>query len=107
MSLSSTPWGQDALLWLRGVGGARLGRICALDAGAFSSRRPIASNAKARKAQQHHGPGRGFRNFPDDECEVLIRAAPPRPFVDARRDAETLEGLAAIGRDVREEAVGQ
>src|SRR5271170_8115661 len=54
--------------------------------------------AQSREAKQHHGPRRGFgnRGGSDDECEVLVRPGPPRPFVRAGRRAEAAEGLTVI-----------
>src|ERR1700734_3415613 len=67
---------------------------------------PPSSQAQSCEAQQHHRPSRGFGNFSDDEREILVRPGPPRPFVDAGRRSEAAEGLAVVGRGVRQGAVG-
>src|SRR3984957_146506 len=68
----------------------------------------ISYEAQSREAEQHHGPGRGFRDRTgsDDEREVLVRPAPPRPFVSAGRRAEAAKCLAVVGRGVRQRSVG-
>ena len=65
-------------------------------------RPPPSSQAQSCEAEQHHRPRRGFRNFPDEECKVLVRPAPPRPFVAPLPHAEAEKGLGVVGRRVRQ-----
>ena len=68
----------------------------------------IAEEAEASEAERHHRPCRGFGDGGADfEREGLVRpTSTPRPFICAGRHAEAAEGLAGIGRGVRQGAVG-
>src|SRR5262249_51139012 len=67
---------------------------------------PIAREAKAREANEHHRPGRRLGDLSDDEREILVCPLPPRPFIGATRRPEAGESLAAIGRGSEESGAG-
>jgi hypothetical protein len=68
----------------------------------------ISHETQAGEAEQHHRPGRGFRDSSgsDNQREVLVRPGSPRPLKLSGRDPDGRKGLAAIGRGVRQGMAG-
>src|ERR1700722_14833998 len=88
--------------WRREGGPARLRQSVA------AAGLAIAEEAEQAEAERHHRPRRRFGDSGADfEREILVGPLPPRPFILAGGRAEGAEGLAGVGRSVRQGAVGE
>ena len=69
---------------------------------------PASNNPASAVPRSNALTGSGDRDRgADNKCEVLVRPLSPRPYIGAGRHAESGEGLADIGRGIRQGTAGR